>query len=167
MTTKYLYSIFLAALFMGLSQTFAANPDGDLRLEILTSYNLIVDSNVESPSTYAPRAVFLGAKICNDGANDLTDVFAYIGKFSGNTPGVYPVESVDESGLGYSYSGTFSLTHEGDVTDASRYIVSIPAGECITQYWLVSYPNLDNSGNSVTGASNSIDDDLKLVGYCR
>ncbi len=35
---------------------YAAAQDTDLRVEPITAYNFIVDSNVESPSTYAPAA---------------------------------------------------------------------------------------------------------------
>ena len=45
-----------------------------LRIEVISAYNLVVDSNVESPSTYAPRAAYLGATYHNDGTNALTDV---------------------------------------------------------------------------------------------
>ncbi|MGD9781850.1 MAG: hypothetical protein AB7V14_06825 [Kiritimatiellia bacterium] len=59
-----------------------------LRIEMIAAYNLVVDSNVESPSTYAPRAAYLGATDHNDGTNALTDVWAYIGDFTNGTPGV-------------------------------------------------------------------------------
>lgn len=59
-----------------------------LRIEVIAAYNLVVDSNVESPSTYAPRAAYLGATYHNDGTNALTDVWAYIGDFTNGTPGV-------------------------------------------------------------------------------
>ena len=144
---------------------YAANPDGDLRIEIISAYNLVVDSNVESPSTYGPKSFFIGAKICNDGTNDLTDVFIYVGNYidgTNDTPGVYPIETTDEAALGYPYSGDFSLTHVADVTDATRYVGTIPAGECVTQYWLVTYPTVDANGDAVWGTSRSNDDDLQM-----
>ncbi|KPV54291.1 hypothetical protein SE17_04670, partial [Kouleothrix aurantiaca] len=148
------------------STSQAAPQDGDLRITPITAYNLVVDSNVESPSTYAPEAATLGAQFCNDGTNDLTDVFAYIGNFDPNndsnpadsTPGVYP--SRTHTGL----VGTFSLQHEGGSAgnaDATRYVGTIPAGKCVTQYWLVSYPRLDGAGHTVTGGIKP-DDDLWL-----
>lgn len=54
------------------------------------------------------------------------------------------------------------MTHEGGsagLADATRFIGTISPGECITQYWLVSYPQLDNNGNTVTGGIKP-DDDL-------
>src|SRR5262245_56375018 len=63
---------------------------GAVRIEPIAAYNLVVDSNVESPSTYAPRAAYLGATFHNDGAVALTNVFAYIGNFTNFTPGIYP-----------------------------------------------------------------------------
>ena len=136
------------------------NPAGDLRIEVIAAYNLVVDSNVELPSTYAPEAATLGAKICNDGANDLTDAFAYIGDFGAGTAGLYPAVTNPSTGQ----VGTFSLTHEGGsagTNDATRYIGDIPAGECVIQYWLVSYPRLDDNSDSVIRGVKP-DDDLAL-----
>jgi LPXTG-site transpeptidase (sortase) family protein len=147
----------------------AANPDGDLRIEPITAYNFVVDSNVLSPSTYAPESATLGAKICNDGTNDLTDVFMYIGDFSGGTPGIYPTRDSATFAGEHDHllnTGLYSLTHEGGslgLADATRYISAIPAGECVTQYWLVSYPRTNPAGTvSVTGGSIKPFDDLWL-----
>jgi uncharacterized repeat protein (TIGR01451 family) len=150
--------ITIAGLFAFIKITQASNPHGDLRIDIVTAYNFIVDSNVESPSTYAPESAYIGAHICNDGTNDLTDASAYIGNFIdgvNDTPGIYP--SRTHTGL----TGTFAITHEGGTmgtADAKRYIGDVAAGECVTQYWLVSYPRLDDNGNSVTGGIKPNDD---------
>lgn len=139
----------------------AANPSGDLRIEVFTAYNVIVDSNVETPATYAPEAFHVGMQVCNDGSNAMTDVSAYIGNYingSSDTPGVYP--SRTHSGL----TGTFSLTHHGGsagTRDAVRYVGNLAAGACATQYWLVGYPRLDDTGKSVTLGIKP-DDDLWL-----
>ena len=142
----------------------AANPSNGLRIEVIAAYNLVVDSNVESPSTYAPRSAYLGAKFCNDGTNDLTDVFAYIGNFTNNTPGIYPSRAHAPL-VGPLPGNEFALTHEGGsigVADAARSIGTIPAGESVTVYWLVSYPNVDVNGDAVWGPSVKPDDDLWL-----
>ena len=147
----------VSVFFAGLHAS-AANPAGDLRIEVGTAYNFVVDSNVESPSTYAPRSAYLSATYYNDGTNALTDVWAYIGDYTNNTPGVYP--SRTHAGL----VGTFSLQHEGGslgTADASRYLRTLDPGESVTVYWLVSYPNLDEEGNTVTGGIKP-DDDLWL-----
>lgn len=147
----------LSILSIGLPVS-AANPAGDLRIEVAAAYNFVVDSNVESPSTYAPRSAYLSATYHNDGTDALTDVWAYIGDYAGDTPGIYP--SRTHSGL----VGIFSLQHEGGslgTADASRYLGTIEPGESVTVYWLVSYPNLDDNGNSVTGGIKP-DDDLWL-----
>ena len=68
--------ILLAGGWMGWAGTPTAW--GQLRIEVIAAYNLVVDSNVESPSTYAPRAAYLGATYHNDGTNALTDVVAAI-----------------------------------------------------------------------------------------
>ena len=161
-----LAGLLFAILFLWLTQASAANPDGDLRIEVLAAPNLVVDSNVESPSTYAPESATIGAKFCNDGDNPLTDVFAYIGDFDPNgdldgadsTPGIYP--SRTHTGL----TGTFSLTHEGGsagTNDARRYVGTLAPNSCQTQYWVLSYPRLDDNGNTVTGGIKP-DDDLWL-----
>ncbi len=141
----------------------AANPSGDLRIVPITAYNFVIDSNAESPSTYAPKSATLGAQFCNDGADDLTDVSAFIGNFDpdgdtnpvDSTPGLYPART--HSGL----VGTFSLTHAGGTAglhDATRYIGDIAAGDCVTQYWLVSYRQLDDLGRTVAGGVKPNDD---------
>ncbi len=142
------------------SRIFAANPDGPLRIELVTAYNYIVDSNVETPATYAPRAAYIEARIWNDGATDLTGVTAYVGDYSAGTPGVYPSRA--HPGLTGPLPGSeFAITHEGGTlgtADATRYLGTIPAGGYVAVYWLVSYPNLDENGDTVTGGVNPADD---------
>ncbi len=152
-------------LCVALSTLFSSNyslaqaTDGDLSMSILSAYNLIVDSNVESPSTYAPTSVHFGVTICNNGSDDMTDVVINIGDYSASpkTPGLYRQRTVTES----TYAGTFSFTHVAATADATRTVSTLAAGDCSTQYWLVEYPRLDPSGNSVTGGSKP-DDDLWL-----
>ena len=59
-----------------------------LRIELTTAPNFVVDSNVESPSSYGPAAAYLGATFHNDGTNALTNVWAYIGDSTNGTPGI-------------------------------------------------------------------------------
>ena len=148
----------LASLFFYLAHLTAANPHGSLRIEMLDYYNLVVDHNIQTPAGASPRAIYIGVKFCNDGNTTLTDVFAYIGDHTAGTPGTYPVTSVPTG----PYTGNFSFMHEGGVKDATRYIGSIEPGECVTQYWLVSYPLLDASGKRVTGSKPDQTDDLHL-----
>lgn len=136
-----------------------ANPLNGLRIEIIAAPNFIVDSNVESPSTYAPRSAYLGATFYNNGTNDLTDTFAYIGNYASNSPGVYPCRTHT------NLTGTFSLTHQGGATgiqDATRYLGTIKPGESVTVFWLVTYPVVDAAGKAVFGSSSDISDDLWL-----
>lgn len=143
---------------------FAQNPSGDLRIEVIAAYNLVVDSNVESPSTYAPRSAYLGAKIWNDGPNDITNAFAYIGNFASNTPGIYPPRA-QLPHLGPLTTNMFALTHEGGsagTADATRSLGTIPAGGYVPVYWLISYPNVGTNGAAVWGPSVKPDDDLWL-----
>ncbi len=151
---------FVAAALLVPATAPAANPDGDLRIEPIAAYNFVVDSNVESPSTYAPRAAYLSAKFHNDGTNAITNVWAYIGDFTNGTPGIYP------SRAQAPYDGPlpgdkFALWHEGGAAgtaDATRYLGTILPGESKTVYWLVGYPNLDEQGKTVTGGVKPNDD---------
>ena len=153
----------VAAVLLAPWSAWAANPDGDLRIEPIAAYNFVVDSNVESPSTYAPRAAYLSAKFHNDGTNAITNVWAYIGDYTNGTPGIYP------SRAQAPYDGPlpgdkFALWHEGGsagTADATRYLGTIEPGESKTVYWLVGYPNLDETGKTVTGDIKP-DDDLFL-----
>ncbi len=134
---------------------------GDLRIELIAGYNFVVDSNVESPSSYSPRAATIGATFHNDGTTAMSNVVVHIGDYregGGSTPGIYP--SRTHSGL----SGTFTLTHEGGslgLADATRDLGTLDPGESVTVYWLVSYPLLDALGKSVAGGVKP-DDDLWL-----
>ena len=159
---------------LGSAHAQAANPSGQLRIEVNTAYNVIVDSNVETPATYAPQAFFMSAKIWNDGTNDLTGVFAYTGSYSnGNNdlPGSFPRDRspiyptiIGPLSVGAN-TGYFALTLEtgtAGVADATRYLGTIKPGEYKPVYWLVSYPNLDINGKAVTGANTVFEDDLGL-----
>ncbi|MGB5687376.1 MAG: hypothetical protein WBM35_16330, partial [Candidatus Electrothrix sp.] len=76
----------LMAMLLPIAAAQAVNPDptvGKLRIEMISAYNLVVDSNVTSPPTYAPKAATLGAKICNDGDKAIHDAHAYIGDYKG------------------------------------------------------------------------------------
>lgn len=151
---------------------------GVLRVEVSNGYNLIVDSNVTSPSTYAPSAAYIGAKVCNTGDAPLANVFAYTGNYNGgvgSTPGVFPVYSSagDLAHPQVTNTGNYALTFEaGDLgaADGSRYIGTLAPGQCRMQYWLFSYPACANSGGaadsppcavSIAGGAKP-DDDLAL-----
>ncbi|HEX6100031.1 MAG TPA: SdrD B-like domain-containing protein [Thermoanaerobaculia bacterium] len=164
-----------------LAALFAAAPAraaGALSVEVLAGYNLVVDSNVTSPSTYGPGSAYIGAKVCNTGDAPLANVFLNTGNYNGgvgSTPGVFPVLN----STGYLASpqitntGNYSLTIEADDTgaaDGTRYVGTLAAGQCRTEYWLISYPHCVNVGNasdappcaaSITGGVKP-DDDVKL-----
>ncbi|MBI1223611.1 MAG: hypothetical protein GC192_00105 [Bacteroidetes bacterium] len=148
----------LTGILFCISGLIAGNPNGDLKIEMLDYYNLVVDHNIQTPNGASPRAVYIGVKICNTGNNPIDDVFANIGNFSASTPGEYPVTTISSG----PYSGNFSFTHEGGIKDATRYIGTLAPGECVVQYWLLSYPLLDLNGNKVCGSKPDQTDDLKL-----
>lgn len=149
------------------SVAHAATADGALRVEVITAYNLVVDSNAGTPASYAPRSAYIGATFHNDGTVPLTDLIARIGNYSGgagDTPGVYPTNTHPVL-VGPLPGGAFALTHEGGSTgtaDATRYISSIPAGGSVTVYWLVGYPQTDMYNVPLWGTSVKPDDDLSL-----
>ncbi|MFM7073461.1 MAG: SdrD B-like domain-containing protein, partial [Planctomycetota bacterium] len=140
---------------------------GSLQMQMITGYNLVVDSNVETPATKGPEAAHLGVIITNTSKTttlenvtvnicDMLDLSAVTG-----TPGIYPT-TVVSSGYAGGYSGNFSLTHSGGAADATRVIRRLAPGESTTQYFLVSYSRVDASNNSVTGSAPVTADDLKL-----
>ncbi|HEX7829487.1 MAG TPA: SdrD B-like domain-containing protein, partial [Thermoanaerobaculia bacterium] len=174
---------FLSILSIACAATLFVSADawaaGALSVEVVNGYNLVVDSNVTSPSTYGPGAAYIGAKICNTGDAPLANVFANTGNYNGgvgSTPGVFPVLN----STGYLASpqitntGNYSLTIEAGDTgaaDGSRYIGTLAAGQCRTEYWLISYPHCVNVGNasdtppcaaSITGGVKP-DDDVELT----
>lgn len=149
---------------MAAAGVLAANPDGNLRIEIRTGWNLVVDSNAGSPSSYAPKAAYISALFCNDGTNQLTDVYANVGDYTARSPGVYPSRT-HMTLVGPLPGGAFALRHEGGslgTMDATRYIGTLQPGECRTVYWLVSYDQLDENGVPLWGPSVKPDDDLWL-----
>ncbi len=166
-----LVSLFILAI--SLSQVSLVSAAGVLTIEIFAGYNYVVDSNVESPSTYAPSVATVGARFCNDGNADLTDVQGFIGNYSAGTPGLYPARDSGDAAFQtqhphLAYTGIYSFTHIGGragLDDASRYLGTLAPGECKVQYWHMTYPrrgNPDNTGDAVWGASNDPNDDLWL-----
>ena len=171
--------LLLVIFSISLFQSNLARAAGTLTVEILAAYNLVVDSNVESPSTYAPSAATVAGKFCNTGDAPLTDIQGYIGDYKGtpstSTPGLYPERySTDPAfqaqhpHLVPSSPVTYSFTHIGGragLADARRYVGALAPGECRVQYWHFTYPrrgNPDNTGNAVWGATNDPNDDLWL-----
>jgi hypothetical protein len=114
-------------------------------------------------------------RFCNTGTQSITGVQAFIGDYANRTPGIYP--SRDSSTFGAEHpalldSGLYSFTHVGGrrgTADATRFVGTIPAGECRVQYWTVKYPQCENSEDPpcsedpVWGDSVKPDDDLWLT----
>lgn len=153
----------------------------DLTVEIIAAHNLVVDSNVESPSTFAPSVATVAGRFCNVGDTSLTDVQGYIG--DGIVPGNYPTRSSGSGTFDSDHphlvgSGSYAFTHVGGrlgTADASRYIGTIPPGECRLQYWHFTYPQCENDAGNVAdlppcepgndpvwGRTNVPEDDLWL-----
>jgi hypothetical protein len=146
-------AVVLATLGSGLSvqPVYAA---ADLSVEIIAAPNLIVDSNVLSPSTQQPIVATVIGKFCNTSTagETLTNVVGRIG--NGTTAGTYPVRTNPLIG-GLQYSGNYSFIHLGNVTDATRYIGTLNAGECISQYWSFTYPKYaTKQGGPVNGIAS-------------
>lgn len=159
-------SVVVFFLLASTSVISALTTDGPLKMEPITAYNFVVDSNVESPSSYSPSAAHLGVKITNTGTVPLTNIVVRIGDLlnpltSTGTPGVFPSRTVSVSGSG-GYSGTFALQMPGGPADAVRTIPSLAPGASVVQYFFVTYPLKDAAGNSVAGAGPDPGDDLWL-----
>jgi uncharacterized repeat protein (TIGR01451 family) len=160
-------AFFFSFLLLSTTFTYAANPDGALRVEVVTAYNLVVDSNAGTPASYSPKSAYMGATFCNDGSAVLSNVVAYIGDYIdgvNDTPGVYPSRS-HMTLVGPLPGGEFAFEHVGGslgVRDATRQIGTLEPGECKTMYWLISYPLLDETGEPTWGPSVKPDDDLWL-----
>ena len=110
--------------------------DGPLSMEPITAYNLVVDSNVETPSSNSPSAAHLGVRIRNTGTTALTDIVVNLGHLitpatRTGTPGVFASRTVTET----TYSGTFALQMPGGATDAVRTFSSLDPGESVVQYF--------------------------------
>ena len=96
-----LLAVFVAACFLVgfvvvLSSPVARAQSGDLTVDIIAGYNLVVDSNAGSPSTFAPSVATVVGRFCNTGASTLTGVQGYIGDYDGGvspTPGIYPARN--------------------------------------------------------------------------
>jgi protocatechuate 3,4-dioxygenase beta subunit len=152
----------LTTLILNVNYAGAA---GNLSVEIIAAPNLIVDSNVLSPSSYQPIVATIIGKFCNTSAtSDLTGVTANIGDYTSGTPGIYPVKS-DVTIGSTTYEGDYSFTHLGGKADATRFIGDLAPGECNYQYWSFEYPKTATSGAATIPAwGNSVkpDDDLSL-----
>jgi len=128
---------------------------GGITVEILAGYNLIVDSNVRSPSTYGPAAATVAGRVCNNSSTPITDVVVYIGDYTKNTPGIYPARDSTVAPFSTLHPAldsahVYSFTHVGGsqgLADATRQAGVLQPGECTVQYWTLVYPRCENSGN--------------------
>ena len=183
--TSLLLACMMIFSFIGyMRQTQNAYAAGALDIEIVAGYNLVVDSNVSSPSTYAPSVATVMGKFCNTGDATLTNVMGNIGNYNGgvsSTPGIYPARDSTTFGSEHPHllnTGSYSFTHVGGrsgLTDASRFLGDIPAGECRSQYWHFTYPRCENTAGGaavappcgsqepVWGQTNVDSDDLWLT----
>ena len=171
LTGVYKASILVVLFGLGVAAPMLAAPV--ITLEIDAAYNLVVDSNVLSPSTYAPEVATVNGKACNYGTVPLTNVQMFIGNFTARTPGIYP--SRDSANAAFqaehphlASTGTYAFTHLGGgspTADAARWVGNLAIGECRVQYWHFTYPrrgNPNNTGDKIWGNSNTPDDDLWL-----
>lgn len=170
-----------ALLLLGLAfiSVPTASAAGVITVDIVAGYNLVVDSNVMSPSTYAPSAATVMGRFCNTGDATLNNVFGYIGNFGANTPGIYQSRGPGDAGFNTTYPhlagrpGRYSFSHVGGqlgTADASRFLGNLAPGECKVQYWHVTYPrrsngsasNDNNGPDPIWGDTNVKTDDLWL-----
>jgi hypothetical protein len=150
-----LLAFFLAALLLfvlicivlplHIAQAAGGSSGGPLAVEIVAGYNLVVDSNASSPSTFAPSVATVMGRFCNTGTIAIHGVQGYIGNYGAGTPGIYPAR--DSLSFGSSHplynTGVYSFTHLGGrlgTSDAARYVGTLQPGECKVQYWHFKYP---------------------------
>lgn len=139
----------------------------DVEVTIFAAPNLVVDSNVLSPSTQAPEVATVIGRFCNTSGAPLSNIVGYIGTYNSvtpasSTPGLYPAKTNVTIG-GTTYNGTYRFTHLGGTQDAIRIIGSLAPGQCSYQYWSFSYPKTANGGTIPTwGNSVQPHDDLFL-----
>ena len=183
---KYLalFSLIAALAAFGIIAQWArpANAqDIGLEVTVIAGYNLVVDSNVKSPSTYAPSVATVAVKYCNKSGSQMNNVVGYIGEYTGvgstkGTPGTYPKRIADAAfKTTYDWQTditgniNYKFTHLGSsLNDAVRYIGTLENNACSVQYWSFSYPQCENNGptpctlDPVWGVTNSTSDDLWL-----
>ena len=175
---KFLSSILVLMLLLVAIVLYygSARAAGTLKVEIITGYNLVVDSNVSSPSTYGPSVATVAGKFCNTGKADLHDVQGFIGDFGESTPGIYPVRHSTMFTTAHPAllnTGDYAFSHLGGAlgaADATRYIGTLAPGECVYQYWHFVYPRCAYSeeppceaGAPTWGDSVKPEDDLWLT----
>lgn len=180
---------FVLVLVLSITLTFfgvVRAQTSSLSVDIISAYNLVVDSNASSPSTYAPSVATVIGRVCNNSGQQLTDVQAYIGDYnsatpSNSTPGIYPSRDSSLAAFKSEHpaladTGTYAFTHVGGqigTTDATRYVGTLDAGQCKVQYWHFTYPQCANEPDGtpvkpactttpVWGDSVKPDDDLWL-----
>ncbi|MBK8429940.1 MAG: carboxypeptidase regulatory-like domain-containing protein [Chloroflexi bacterium] len=171
------FATLLGSLLL-LTQARKVEAAGNLQITIVAGYNLVVDSNVLSPSTYAPSVATVMGEFCNTGDAPLTNVEGYIGNYTaagalGGTPGTYPARDSSQPAFATQHphlasTGNYAFAHVGGrigTADAARFIGTLNPGECRAQYWHITYPrrgNPSNTGPAVWGETNVDTDDLWL-----
>jgi len=189
-TQRWAVALFIITL-VAAGATFGPPPvpvaaAGSLTVAIQASYNLVVDSNASSPSTYAPSVATVAGMFCNPGTDPLYNVQVSIGDYDPNndgnpadsTPGLYPGRDSTAAPFPTQHpalanTGWYYFTHVGGsrgLADATRLIPVLPAGECRVAYWHFTYPQCSEvdrtppcSGVPVWGDSVKPDDDLWLT----
>ncbi len=63
----------------------------DIDIETTIAYNFIDDSNIQTPAGTPVTAAYIGAKFCNTSASARSDVFAYVGTYTGSGNGLRSV----------------------------------------------------------------------------
>src|SRR5687768_10191418 len=83
--TVLLSLVLVTAMFgVGLTQPRQSQAAGGLDITIVAAPNLIVDSNVLSPSTKAPEVATVMGRFCNSSGSTLNGVVGYIGDYTGS-----------------------------------------------------------------------------------
>ncbi len=155
---------------MALAVALLTTSPAQVDVEIIAGANIIVDSNVLSPSTYAPDTFTIQVVYCNNTGSAIHNLYAHVGNIDGGgttaTPGTYPIRGDSDPAFVTQHpdlDGDYSFTHAAPSADATRFLGTLDPGECVTIYWMLCYPRVSNDGSTpVWGETRLEDDDLWL-----
>ena len=126
-----------AALGLSLAAASPAAAQGVLSIDVVVGHNLVVDSNVTAPSTYAPSAAYIAANYCNTGNANLTNVVAYVGNYDAGRS--FSVTTTAGSAT-VTTSGNFQPANDGGLLIIDPLGTRIPVGT-----WLEAVANTNSA----------------------
>jgi len=112
------------------SLTGAQNPSGGLLIDPIVGYNLVVDSNIETPAARSPTAAYLGVKFCNANDYAISSVVSFQRRIGAGDVEIRMQSSPDVKGgwaVADQYIKSTMVTDDGDgLTESVRVTLSVP-----------------------------------------